>query len=70
MQQILVVQSSARQNGSLSREYTANLVAKLQAQHPEAKVVTRDIGANPVPHLDETLLNGWMKPADQCRPRR
>ena len=65
MQQILVVQSSARQNGSLSREYTANLVAKLQAQHPEAKVVTRDIGANPVPHLDETLLNGWMKPADQ-----
>lgn len=65
MQQILVVQSSARQSGSLSREYTANLVAKLQAQYPEAKVVTRDIGAQPLPHLDENLLGGWMKPVDQ-----
>jgi len=65
MQQILVIQSSARQTGSLSREYTANLVAKLQAQHPEAEVVTRDIGAQPLPHLDENLLGGWMKPGDQ-----
>ncbi|MEH6492772.1 FMN-dependent NADH-azoreductase [Halopseudomonas sp.] len=65
MQQILVVQSSARQNGSLSREYTANLVAKLQSQYPQAKVVTRDLGAAPVPHLDESLLNGWMKAADE-----
>ncbi len=65
MQQILVIQSSARQAGSLSREYTANLVAKLQAQYPEAKVVTRDLAAQALPHLDETLLNGWMKPVDQ-----
>ncbi|MEH6566020.1 MAG: FMN-dependent NADH-azoreductase [Halopseudomonas sp.] len=65
MKQILVIQSSARQNGSLSREYTANLVARLQAQHPEAKVVTRDLTAQALPHLDETLLNGWMKPVDQ-----
>jgi len=68
MQQILVVQSSARQNGSLSREYTANLVAKLQSQYPQAKVVTRDLGAAPVPHLDESLLNGWMKAADEQSP--
>ncbi|MEH6688426.1 MAG: FMN-dependent NADH-azoreductase [Halopseudomonas sabulinigri] len=65
MQQILVIQSSARQSGSLSREYTATLTAKLQAQYPQAKVVIRDIGAQPLPHLDETLLGGWMKPADQ-----
>ncbi len=65
MQQILVIQSSARQAGSLSREYTANLVARLQAQHPEARVVTRDLAAQTLPHLDEILLNGWMKPVDQ-----
>ena len=65
MKKILVVQSSARQEGSLSREYANNLVAQLQAKYPGSWVVTRDLGAEAVPHLDATLLGGWMKPAEE-----
>ena len=65
MKKILVVQSSARQEGSLSREYANNLVARLQAKYPGSWVVTRDLGAEAVPHLDATLLGGWMKPAEE-----
>lgn len=62
MSTILVLQTSARQSGSLSREYTDRLVASLKARQPDARIVTRDLGAAPIPHLDETLLGGWMKP--------
>lgn len=65
MTQILVLHTSARRDGSLSREYTERLVERLRASHADAKVVVRDLGAEPLPHLDETLLGGWMKPAEQ-----
>ncbi|UJJ31871.1 FMN-dependent NADH-azoreductase [Halopseudomonas maritima] len=65
MKKILVVQSSARQEGSLTREYTAQLVRQIEAANPGSWVVTRDLGAEPVPHLDATLLGGWMKPAEE-----
>ncbi|WP_341708770.1 FMN-dependent NADH-azoreductase [Halopseudomonas sp.] len=65
MKKILVVQSSARQEGSLTREYTAQLVNQIQATNPGSWVVTRDLGAEPVPHLDGSLLGGWMKPAEE-----
>ncbi|WP_321347293.1 FMN-dependent NADH-azoreductase [Halopseudomonas oceani] len=65
MKKILVVQSSARQDGSLTREYTAQLVNQIQAANPGSWVVTRDLGAEPVPHLDSSLLGGWMKPTDE-----
>ena len=65
MKKILVVQSSARQDGSLTREYTAQLVRQIEAANPGSWVVTRDLGAEPIPHLDGTLLGGWMKPAEE-----
>jgi FMN-dependent NADH-azoreductase len=65
MNRILVLQTSARQTGSMSREYTQRLVGSLQTKHPAAEIVVRDLGAEPIPHLDETLLGGWMKPEDE-----
>ena len=64
MKQILVLQTSARSQGSLSREYTNELVRVLGERHPSARVITRDLALHPLPHLDETLLGGWTKPAD------
>lgn len=64
MTQILVLHTSARRDGSLSREYTDKLVAALSAKNSDARVVTRELGAEPLPHLDETLLGGWTKPAE------
>lgn len=65
MSRVLVIESSARQEGSVSRQLTADFVAQWQAAHPQDQVQIRDLAKQPVPHLDETLLGGWMKPVEQ-----
>lgn len=65
MSRVLVIESSARQEGSVSRQLTADFVSRWQAANPQDQVQMRDLAKQPVPHLDETLLGGWMKPAEQ-----
>ena len=65
MSRVLVIESSARQQGSISRQLTADFVSQWQAVHPADQVTLRDLAVNPVPHLDANLLGGWMKPEDQ-----
>ncbi|SDU75897.1 FMN-dependent NADH-azoreductase [Pseudomonas sihuiensis] len=65
MSRILVIESSARQQGSVSRELAQQFIANWQAAHPADQVQVRDLAAEPVPHLDATLLGGWMTPSEQ-----
>lgn len=65
MSHVLIVESSARQQGSISRQLTAEFIAQWKAAHPADEVVVRDLAQESVPHLDSDLLGGWMKPADQ-----
>ncbi|APU29336.1 FMN-dependent NADH-azoreductase [Ectopseudomonas alcaliphila JAB1] len=65
MSRILVIESSARQQGSVSRELTQQFIANWQAAHPADQVQVRDLAVEPVPHLDATLLGGWMTPSEQ-----
>ncbi|PZP83338.1 MAG: FMN-dependent NADH-azoreductase [Ectopseudomonas oleovorans] len=65
MSRILVIESSARQQASVSRELTQQFIANWQAAHPADQVQVRDLAAEPVPHLDATLLGGWMTPSEQ-----
>ncbi|WAJ36239.1 FMN-dependent NADH-azoreductase [Pseudomonas sp. GOM7] len=65
MSRVLVIESSARQQGSVSRELTQQFIAQWQAANPADQVQVRDVAANPLPHLDLTLLGGWMTPAEQ-----
>ncbi|HLD68258.1 MAG TPA: FMN-dependent NADH-azoreductase [Pseudomonas sp.] len=65
MSQILVIESSARQQDSVSRALTAQFIAQWQAAHPADSIQVRDLARDPVPHLDSTLLGGWMTPGDQ-----
>ena len=48
---ILVISSSANGDASVSGSLAARFVDSLRAIHPEAQVVLRDVGANPLPHL-------------------
>ena len=64
MSNILVIESSARQQDSVSRQLTRQFIAKWQASHPTDQVQLRDLALQPVPHLDADLLGGWMKPAE------
>lgn len=65
MSKILVIESSARTQGSISRQLTAEFIGQWQAAHPADSVTVRDLARDPVPHLDATLLGSWMTPAEQ-----
>ncbi|CDF85398.1 FMN-dependent NADH-azoreductase [Pseudomonas sp. QL9] len=63
MSRVLVIESSARQQGSVSRQLTAEFIANWRAAHPADEIKVRDLAVEQVPHLDADLLGGWMKPA-------
>lgn len=58
MNNLLVINSSAAREGSVSRELVEFAVDRLLENAPQAQVVRRDLGVNPVPHLDVATLNG------------
>ncbi|MFL6844177.1 MAG: FMN-dependent NADH-azoreductase [Allosphingosinicella sp.] len=53
MTNILILDSAATGEASVSRRLTRELADSLQRRHPSARIVRRDIGASPVPHLTE-----------------
>jgi len=65
MSRVLVIESSARQQGSVSRQLTAQFIERWKAAHPTDQVTIRDLAIDQVPHLDADLLGGWMTPASQ-----
>jgi FMN-dependent NADH-azoreductase len=56
MTRILLIDSAATGAKSVSRRLTAEMVTRLRERHPNAEVVRRDIGAEPVPHLTEETV--------------
>ncbi|MBC9251529.1 FMN-dependent NADH-azoreductase [Pseudomonas alcaligenes] len=65
MSQVLVIESSARTEGSVSRQLTADFIGQWQAANPQDQIKIRDLAVEQVPHLDIDLLSGWMKPVEQ-----
>ena len=65
MSNVLIIESSARQQDSISRQLTQQFISQWQAAHPTDQVTVRDLALHPVPHLDANLLGGWMKPEAQ-----
>ena len=65
MAQVLVVESSARGTDSASRQLTAQFIRRWRDAHPDDSIQIRDLARDPVPHLDASLLGGWMTAAEQ-----
>ena len=65
MTKVLVIESSARQQGSVSRQLSQQFIANWQSAHPADAIHVRDLAVDQVPHLDANLLGGWMTPAEQ-----
>ena len=65
MSRVQIIESSARQQDSVSRQLTRDFIEQWQAAHPADSICVRDLALNPVPHLDANLLGGWMKPQEQ-----
>jgi len=53
MTNILIVDSAATGAASVSRKLTRELAETLQRRDPSARIVHRDVGAAPIPHLTE-----------------
>jgi FMN-dependent NADH-azoreductase len=66
---ILLVTSSPRGEESLSTKIATEFVAKLQAQNAAETVVHRDLGSDPIPHLDTVTTSAIRKPADARTPQ-
>jgi FMN-dependent NADH-azoreductase len=58
MKSVLVINSSAAREGSVSRTLVEEMVERLLETNPFATVVRRDLGEHPVPHLTVETLNG------------
>lgn len=64
MSTLLHIDSSARQGGSISRQLTASFAQQWQAKNPGGKIVHRDLAAQTLPHLSESMLGAYFTPAD------
>lgn len=62
--QILRVDSSTTGDQSVSRQITDRLLAHFTEKHPDAKVVTRDLVADPLPHIDPITTKAIRTPVD------
>ncbi|SDS87435.1 FMN-dependent NADH-azoreductase [Pseudomonas asplenii] len=65
MSRVLIIESSARQQDSISRQLTQQFISQWKAAHPADEITVRDLAKSPVPHLDINLLGGWIKPQEQ-----
>ncbi len=63
MSTLLLIESSVRQQDSVSRQLSEEFVAQWRQANPGGRVLNRDLAREPLPLLDADLLGGWMKPA-------
>lgn len=64
MANVLYINSSVRSTGSLSRQLSAEFIAKWKANNPADTIVERDLAAKPVPHLTEEMMGAFFTPAE------
>lgn len=65
---ILLLNASPRAARSQSRRTASEVVARLQAAHPAATLVERDLGRESVPPIDEAWIAAAYTPEDRRTP--
>ena len=70
MTTILQLNSAARSQGANSTLLANELTEKLRGANPGAKVVVRDLLADALPHLDDSVLGAFFTPAEQRTPEQ
>jgi FMN-dependent NADH-azoreductase len=68
MAHLLHIDSSIQGERSISRSLTARAADAWRAAHPDGTVAYRDLGADPLPHLDAEGGLARMVPRDQHTP--
>ncbi|MEM9508791.1 MAG: FMN-dependent NADH-azoreductase [Cyanobacteria bacterium P01_E01_bin.35] len=68
MTHILHIDTSPRGERSHSRRISREFIEKWKQQHPNDTVTYRDLGYNPVPHVDESWIAAAYTPPKQRTP--
>jgi FMN-dependent NADH-azoreductase len=68
--QVLLVTSSIFGAGSKSRDVALAFVDGLRRRHPNARVVERDVGGDPLPHVTADLMGAAATPAVDRTPQQ
>jgi FMN-dependent NADH-azoreductase len=69
MSRILIIDSAATGEASVSRKLTAELAEQVAAAQPGAEIVRRDIGAQTIPHLTAETVGAIRGVASTDRER-
>ena len=70
MKNILLIEASPRGSESLSHQAARSIVNELQTRHPGAKLVVRDLGQNPPPHVGMPFITGMYAPPEHRTPEQ
>ena len=65
MKKILNIVSSAKGDQSFSNKLSAAIIDKLVTVYPDIQVLTRDLAADPLPHLQGPQIFAHYTPAEQ-----
>ncbi len=69
MKTLLVLDSSPRRD-AVSRQLTSHFIEKVSAKFPDVRIIHRDIGASPMAHVDDELIDALRKEPDTLTPRQ
>lgn len=71
MKTLLVIHSSPMGDYSKTRQLTAAFVQRWLAEHPAGRVIERDVGSNPPPHIDAGTIGAfYTDPAELNQEQR
>jgi FMN-dependent NADH-azoreductase len=65
---LLRIDTSARLQGSTTRQLADDIEARWRARHANGRVLRRDLAIEPVPHIAATTIQGYYTPAEQMTP--
>lgn len=68
MAHILHIDSSPRGDRSFSRKFSHEFITSWKTAHPDDTVTYRDLGHNPVPHVDESWIAAAFSPPQTRSP--
>ncbi|GAX41712.1 NAD(P)H dehydrogenase (quinone) [Tolypothrix sp. NIES-4075] len=68
MAHILHIDSSPRGDRSFSRKFSHEFITSWKTAHPDDTVTYRDLGHNPVPHVDESWIAAAFSPPQTRTP--
>src|SRR5262245_31256708 len=65
MTTLLYIEASPRRTRSWSRRFGAELLARLERRYPDARVLRRDLAAEPPPAIDAVFADAILKRPDE-----